>query len=184
MPCRGPRFAPADYKPVANLNAYLPQLVKQHTDRVATSAAWKLMLDELAQYKKMRNMTTISLNLATREAERKQQEKIQADFRARHVAIDGSDAALIDAGDTLDDGLNANERSLKSELKEEKDAKKAKDVELNETAHILFDAVGLTKADPKLASEVLPYGGRFSTVASAQTSAGAKPAMVEPAGAH
>jgi carboxyl-terminal processing protease len=178
------QIPPANYKPVANLNAYLPQLVKEHTDRVATSAAWKLMLDELAQYKKMRNMTTISLNLVTREAERKQQEKIQADFRARHVAIDGSDAALIDAGDTLDDGLNANERSLKSELKEEKDAKKAKDVELNETAHILFDAVGLTKADPKLASEVLPYGGRFSTVASAQTSAGAKPAMVEPSGAH
>ncbi len=145
------QIAPADYKPVANLNAFLPQLDQRHVERAAKSPAWKLMLDELAQYRKMRDMTSISLNLATREAERKQQEKIQADFRARHVAIDGSDAALIDAGDTLDDGLNANERSLKSELKEEKDAKKAKDVELNETAHILFDAIGLIKADPGLA---------------------------------
>jgi len=178
------RIPPADYKPVANLAAYLPQLEQRHAGRVAQSPGWKLMLDELAQYKKMRDMTMISLNLATREAERKQQEKIQADFRARHVAIDGGDAALIDADSTLDDGLNPNERSLKSELKEEKDAKKAKDVQLDETAHILFDAIGMIKADPKLASEVLPYGGKFSTVASAQTPAETKSAMAEPAGTH
>ena len=156
------QIPPADYQPVANLSAYLPQLLKQHDQRAAQSPAWKLMLDELAQYKKMRDMTTISLNLATREAERKQQEQVQAAFRARHVAIDGSDAALPEAGSTLDDGLNPNERSIKSELKEEKDAKNAKDPQLQETAHILFDAIGMIKADPKLASEVLPYGGKFS----------------------
>jgi carboxyl-terminal processing protease len=156
------QIPPADYQPVANLSAYLPQLLKQHDQRAAQSPAWKLMLDELAQYKKMRDMTTISLNLATREAERKQQEQMLADFRARHVAIDGSDAALPEAGSTLDDGLNPNERSIKSELKEEKDAKNAKDPQLQETAHILFDAIGMIKADPKLASEVLPYGGKFS----------------------
>ncbi len=163
------RIAPADYKPVANLKAYLPQLEQLHAERVAKSPGWKLMLDELAQYKKMRDKTTISLNLDTREAERKQQEKIQADFRARHRAIDGTDAAQVDEDNALDDGLNPNERSLKSELKEESDAKKAKDVELDETAHVLFDAIGMIKADPKLAAEVLPYGGKFSTglVASA-----------------
>jgi carboxyl-terminal processing protease len=156
------QIPPADYQPVANLSAYLPQLLKQHDQRAAQSPAWKLMLDELAQYKKMRDMTTISLNLATREAERKQQEQMQAAFRARHVAIYGSDPALPEAGSTLDEGLNPNERSIKSELKEEKDAKNAKDPQLQETAHILFDAIGMIKADPKLASEVLPYGGKFS----------------------
>jgi carboxyl-terminal processing protease len=154
------QIAPADYKVVANLNAYLPQLLQRHDDRVAKSPAWKLMLDELAQYKAMRAKTTISLNLATREVERKQQDAIQSDFRARHKAIDGTDAALADEQSNLDDGLNANERSLKSELKQEKEAKKAKDVQLNETAHILFDAIGMIKSDPKLASEVLPYGGK------------------------
>jgi carboxyl-terminal processing protease len=161
------QIPPADYKPVANLSAYLPQLLKRHDQRAALSPAWKLMLDELAQYKKMRDMTTISLNLATREAERKQQEQMQAAFRARHVAIEGSDAALPEAGSNLDDGLNPNERSIKSELKEEKDAKNAKDPQLEETAHILFDAIGMIKADPKLASEVLPYGGRFAAAAVA-----------------
>ncbi|MEO5829056.1 MAG: carboxy terminal-processing peptidase, partial [Rhodanobacter sp.] len=117
---------------------------------------------ELAQYRTMRAKTSISLNFATRETERKQMEAIQTDFRARHKAIDGTDASIADDASSLDDGLNANERSLKSELKQEKDAKKAKDVQLNETSHILFDAVGMIKADPKLASEVLPYGGKYS----------------------
>ncbi|WEN15120.1 carboxy terminal-processing peptidase [Rhodanobacter sp. AS-Z3] len=156
------QIAPADYQVVANLGAYLPQLEKMHADRVAQSPAWKLMLDELKQYRTMRAKTSISLNFATREEERKQMEAIQNDFRARHKAIDGTDAVIADADSNLDDGLNANERSLKSELKQEKDAKKAKDVQLNETAHILFDAVGMIKADPKLASEVLPYGGKLS----------------------
>lgn len=164
------QIAPADYQPVANLNAYLPQLLQLHDERAAKSPAWKLMLDELTQYKTMRDKTSISLNFATREVERKQQDAIQSDFRARHKAIDGTDATLSDEQSHLDDGLNANERSLKSELKQEKDAKKAKDVQLNETAHILFDAVGMIKADPKLASEVLPYHGKFSsTVALAPT---------------
>lgn len=175
------QIAPASYKPVADLKAYLPQLEKLHDARVATSPAWKLMLDQLAQYKKMRDQTTISLNLAQRQAERKQLDAIQADFLARRKAIDG-DAVPANPDASLDDGLNANERSLKSELKAEKEAKKAKDVELDETAHILFDAVGLIKADPKLAAEVLPYGGKFSTAAVAQVPppAAAKPAPTQP----
>ncbi len=172
------QIAPADYQPVANLNAYLPQLLQLHDQRVAKSSAWKLMLDELAQYKTMRAKTAISLNFATREVERKQQDAIQSDFRARHRAIDGTDATLGDEQSSLDDGLNANERSLKSELRQEKEAKKAKDVQLNETAHILFDAVGMIKTDPKLAAEVLPYGGKFSvtTVADKPATAAAAPA--------
>ena len=142
-----------------------------HAGDVCTAA----VLDELAQYKTMRAKTAISLNFATREVERKQQDAIQSDFRARHRAIDGTDATLGDEQSSLDDGLNANERSLKSELRQEKEAKKAKDVQLNETAHILFDAVGMIKTDPKLAAEVLPYGGKFSvtTVADKPATAAA-----------
>ena len=180
------QIPPADYKPVADLKAYLPQLTQLHDARVATSPSWKLMLDELSQYRTMRAKTSISLNFATREAERKEQEKIQSDFRARHKAIDGTDTALADDESTLDDGLNANERSLKSELKQEKDAKKAKDPQLDETAHILFDAIGMIKADAKLASEVLPYGGKFSPQATAAVQPTDPAAALPPAspGAH
>jgi len=157
---------------VADLKAYLPQLSTKHDARTATSPGWKLMLDELAQYKKMRDKTTISLNFAQRETERKDLDAVQAGFRARHKAIDGN---TNDDDDTLamDDGLNANERSLKTELKQEKDAKKAADPQLDETAHILFDAVGLIKADSKIAAAVLPYGGKYSNVGA--TTAAATP---------
>ena len=171
------QIAPADYQPVANLNAYLPQLQQKHDERVAQSPAWKLMLDELAQYKIMHDKTTISLNLATREAERKQQDALQTEYRDRHKAIDGTDGTLSDDDNALDDGLDASERSLKSELKQEKDAKKAKDVELTETAHILFDALGMIKADPKLAAEVLPYGGKDADVAVAKPATSAAPVV-------
>ncbi len=57
-----------------------------------------------------------------------------------------------------DDGLQADERSLKSELDEEKKRKAEKDVILNETAHILADEVELLRADTKLAARVLPHG--------------------------
>ena len=154
------QISPAGYQPVADLHAYLPQLQQRHDARTAKSPAWQLMLDELAQYKMMRDKTTISLNFATRETERKQQDAMQASFRARHKAIDGTEGSLSDDDSSLDDGLDANERSLSTELKEEKDAKKAKDVDLNETAHIVSDAVELIKADPKLAAQVLPYAGK------------------------
>lgn len=173
------QIAPApEYKPVADLKAYLGQLQGKHDTRTAKSPSWKLMLDELAQYRKMRDKTAVSLNFAQRQAERKEQDAIQADFRARHKAIDGNLAD--DDKDNLDDGLNPNERSLKSELKQEKDAKKAADPQLEETAHILFDAVGLIKGDAKLASEVLPYGGRFS----ANATAAATPEQPSSPGAH
>jgi carboxyl-terminal processing protease len=154
------QISPAGYQPVADLQAYLPQLQQMHDTRTAKSPAWQLMLDELAQYKMIRAKTSTSLNLVTRESERKQEDATRAAFRARHKAIDGTDALLSDEDSSLDDGLDANERSLTSELKEEKDAKKAKDVLLNETAHIISDAAVMIKADPALAAKVLPYGGK------------------------
>jgi carboxyl-terminal processing protease len=155
------QIAPADYKPVADMKGYLTQLEQMHDARAAKSPAWQLMLDEIAQYKKLSDRTTISLNFAQRETERKQLDAMQADFRARHKAIDGNNAA-DDDNDQLDDGLNPSERSLTSELKEQEDAKNAPDPQLQETAHVLYDAVGLINSNSKLAAEVLPYGGKQS----------------------
>jgi carboxyl-terminal processing protease len=64
--------------------------------------------------------------------------------------------AAKDEGVT-DDGLQADERSLKSDLAEERKRKIEKDVALNEAAHILADEVNLIHADTKLASRVLPH---------------------------
>jgi len=56
-----------------------------------------------------------------------------------------------------DDGLQADERSLKSDLDEEKRRKALKDVVLNEASHIVADEVELLRADTKLAAQVLPH---------------------------
>jgi len=57
-----------------------------------------------------------------------------------------------------DDGLQADERSLKSDLAEEKKRKAEKDVVLTEASRILADEVDLLHADTKLAARVLPHG--------------------------
>ena len=151
---------PADYKPVADLKPIFGPLNAKHEARVANSPAWKLMLDEMAEYKKLRDKTDISLNFAARQAERKQYDALQTDFRNRRKAIFGGATDAADDANNGDDGLNANERSLKTEIKAEADAKKAKDTPLEEAAHIVGDEVSLIKADPKVAAQVLPYGGR------------------------
>ncbi|MHC1480364.1 carboxy terminal-processing peptidase [Frateuria aurantia] len=158
------QIAPANYQPVARIQPYLAKLQADHDARVAQSPAWKLMLDELAAYQKLRDQTSTSLNFAQREAERKQLDAQQAEFRARHKLLDGKNAKDDDDTAQLDDGLDPNERSLKTMLKEEKsekDAKNEADPELRETAHVLADAYDLIKSDPSLATQVLPYGGKF-----------------------
>ena len=176
-------IAPADYTPVANQHAYLAQLQAMHDKRVAASPAWKLMLDELAYYKSLRDKTTVSLNFAVREAERKQQDAIRAAFRARHLAIDGSDALLTDEDNAIDDGLVAGERSLKTELKEEADAKKAKDVPQDETAHIVADEISLIDANPALAAQVLPHAASLPAAARSGAAPAASAAPATPASA-
>lgn len=173
-------IAPADYQPDGDVKLYLPKLESLHEARTAMSPAWKLMLDELAQYKTMRAKTSVSLNFAKREAERKQLDAIQASFRDRQKAIDGSDAYMKDEDSALDDGLDPGERSLKSELKQEKDAKDAPDAQLREAAHIVADEVGMLKADPKLASGILPPGSDYL----AALAAAHKPAAAASSAAH
>jgi carboxyl-terminal processing protease len=56
-----------------------------------------------------------------------------------------------------DDGLQADERSLKADLAEEQKRKNLKDVVLNEASHILADEVEVLHADTKLAARVLPH---------------------------
>ncbi|HET7662594.1 MAG TPA: carboxy terminal-processing peptidase, partial [Rhodanobacteraceae bacterium] len=124
-------IAPAKYEKVADLQSLVPVLEKKHQQRVAESASWQLLLDELAVYRKNRARTEVSLNAGKREAQRKHFEALQKSFNARHKAIDGStDSIQVQ----LDDGLQPDERTLKNQIKNEKEAENAHDVMLDETA--------------------------------------------------
>jgi carboxyl-terminal processing protease len=149
---------PAHYAPVANVKSLVPMLVQRHDKRIAKSAAWKLMVDELNEYKKNRDKTEVSLNYDTRMAQRKHIEAMEKAFRKRHKAIEG------DKSDTdevlLDDGLTMGERSITEQVKQQKAAEKATDVMLDEAAHIVADEVGMIRGNTKLAARVLPYKGK------------------------
>jgi len=56
-----------------------------------------------------------------------------------------------------DDGLQADERSLRNDLAEERARKAEKDVVLTEAAHVVADVIELVRADTKLAASVLPH---------------------------
>jgi carboxyl-terminal processing protease len=136
----------AKYAVVGDIKPLAGPLQAKHDARVAQSPAWKLMLDELAAYKKARDDTTVSLNFAAREAQRKQVEAQQADFRARHKAIDGGKGKDTPDDLTSDDGLQADERNINpAQISAEIDAAKAKDPQVAETAHIVIDEAALQK---------------------------------------
>jgi carboxyl-terminal processing protease len=237
-------IAAAGYTPSANLSAVVPMLEARHESRTAGDKEWLALEADIADSRKLRKETSISLNERVRREERDEQEKKRlerhpqlaaapakigngstakeniasagpgaaaAQTRPRvegtiehapvpddsgtpvdtkgkataspgkasndqatlaatksaeaksaaankdRIASGGSDAATAKDDTATDDGLQADERSLKADLAEERKRKVEKDVALNEAAHILADEVNLIHADTKLASRVLPH---------------------------
>lgn len=67
------------------------------------------------------------------------------------VASEGIDANAIE-----DDGLQADERSIQSDLQREQQRKSRRDVVLTEAAYIMADSAELIRNDTKLAARVVP----------------------------
>ena len=85
----------------------------------------------------------------------------EASMRQATGASDNEDApakpSTPTAAPNQDDGLQADERSIHSDLADEKARKAEKDVVLHEVANILADEVNLLGADTKLAARALPH---------------------------
>jgi carboxyl-terminal processing protease len=62
---------PASFKIEGDLKSMEPSLQKLHEDRTVDSADFRYLHDDIAALETMRNQKTLSLNLKTREAERK-----------------------------------------------------------------------------------------------------------------
>ena len=100
---------------------------------------------------------TVSLNEATRRAER---ERTEARRTAREAERKARGLADAHAGATEDDGLQADERNVAADAKREADARnQPPDVLAREAAHILADAIDLLRDDCALAAQVLPAEG-------------------------
>jgi carboxyl-terminal processing protease len=161
------QIKPAEYQTVGDLKDLLPLLQVRHEMRVANDKEFQFIVEDVNEYKLLRDKKTISLNEVERRKERDTQEqkvKEREKMRLKDKLANGkngdqkddkADAKVADKAATQDDGLQANERSLASELAAEKARKDAKDVLLEEAAHILGDEVNLLKSHHKLAEGVI-----------------------------
>ena len=154
---------PAPFLPAGDVRELVAPLQKKHDARIAKDKEFQYLEEDLAEVRKLRKENSISLNEAVRRKERDAQEaraKLREERQA--AASTAGTAARVKAiaaakRSRQDDGLQADERNLQSELAAEKAAKDAKDIMLNEAAAILSDAVGIVKADTRLASRLMPY---------------------------
>src|SRR5690348_15070737 len=172
-------IASAEYTPVADQQPVVAPLMSEHDARAKTDPAWQLLLDELAAARKLHDTKTVSLNYKVRESERKQRDAQDAAFKKRREALGDVSAISLEP----DDGLTPGERSVRQSVAREKAAKEAKDIELEEAAHIMADEVAMLGKDPQLAHDVLPkqaFGGAPSLAGVSGTVA--RPASVSEPG--
>ncbi len=173
------QIKPASYAPAGELKDLIGPLQKRHDARVAKDTDFQYLEEDIAEAKKLRKDNTISLNEAVRRKERDSQEA-KAQLREARLANKGDEPAagpaaaekrgnvpaptkpakaVVAARNTprQDDGLQADERSLSDQLAAEKKAKDAKDILLQEAAHILADESVMLKTDTRLANRTMPY---------------------------
>ncbi|MFL6675330.1 MAG: carboxy terminal-processing peptidase [Massilia sp.] len=174
---------PANYVPAGDLKELVAPLQKRHEVRVAKDKDFQYLEEDIAEVLKLRKDNAISLNEAVRRKERDAQDarsRLREARLAGGKATSGDEPAAAPGGKearskvplptrptksmiagrgsmSQDDGLQADERNLTAELAAEKAAKNAKDVLLQEAAHILADEVGMLKTDTRMASRVMPY---------------------------
>jgi carboxyl-terminal processing protease len=137
----------ADYTRAGNLTAIIPRLMAKHAQRVADDKDFKYLQEDIAEITLRRKKNSISLNETERRNERAEQEA-RSKLREKNL---GTKSDVAHAS-TQDDGLQSNERNLDADLAIEKARKDAKDILLDEAAHILSDQVGLLKSNAKLAA--------------------------------
>jgi carboxyl-terminal processing protease len=137
----------ANYAPKGDVKVQIPALLTLHQNRVRYDKDFQMRLEDIAQAQQLRQANVISLNESVRRKERQAQETRLA---ARQDGT-GTGASHAGARTLQDDGLQANERSLRQELATEKSNKSAKDVLLNEAVNILGDTAALHQNRLRLA---------------------------------
>ena len=114
----------ADYAPSGNLKPRIPTLQARHDARVKNDQDYIALQQEIAEIKRQRERHQVSLNESDRRHEQEAAQKRQL---------------------KVDDGLQAGERTLASELATEEARKASKDVLLAEAVNILGDEVELLR---------------------------------------
>lgn len=153
------QIKPAKYMPSAYLSGVLPVLKSNHEARIANNKEFQYLREDIAEFSRQRKQNQISLNEAERRKEREIQE---ARIKSREKEKAGSKAGNSKSENSVennaaqqDDGLQSNERNLDTDLALEKAKTNAKDIYLDEAAHILSDAVSLVQISGKVTASSL-----------------------------
>jgi carboxyl-terminal processing protease len=129
---------PAKYKKQGDMTALVPELESRHEARIKDDKDYQRFVEDAAELKAQREKKTISLNEAER---RKEMAAVAAKLKARQEA-----GVVVPE---LDDGLQANERSLSANLALENARKNAKDVLQTEAAAIVADMADILPGKDK-----------------------------------
>ena len=155
---------PAIYTPAGDVKLVLPELLKRSAARTKVDKEFQYLNEDVAEFKSLREKNRISLNQTERRNEQKTQESREAAREAKRTAdkrmrkdviVEGASEKPTAAKkpQTRDDGLQADERSIQTQLAEEKADKNADDILLSEAARILSDEIDIRTSAPHLLAE-------------------------------
>ncbi len=147
------RIAAVPHTRYGDFGPLLPQLETLHSARVAQDKEFQWWSEDIAQFREEVAKKSISLNEASRRAER---DRDAAKRKQRQEARKAIGLDLDPLSDDTDDGLTAGERDIAKDAAREKAAEKRPDPLLRESAAILADAVQVLGRDQPLSAQVLP----------------------------
>jgi carboxyl-terminal processing protease len=144
---------PAQYDAVADLSPLLAPLQARHTARAGADAEFRFWQEDIADYRRQRERTSVSLLESVRRSERDSQEERRQKREALRVELGLASRDAAAAASRGDDGLQADERSVLEAAQDEERARleDRPDVLMTETARILGDAIALGNEDLRLA---------------------------------
>jgi carboxyl-terminal processing protease len=177
------QIKPASYTAAGDLKELIGPLQQRHEARIAKDKEFQFLKEDIEEILRLRKENAVSLNEAVRRKERDAEE---ARAKLREARLAGASGTVSDepaaapggkeargkvpdstkpakavtalrSAPRQDDGLQYDERDLASEIAAEKAAKDAKDILLQEAAHILADEVGMLRTDTRMASRAMPY---------------------------
>jgi len=154
-------ITPAEYSGRGDFRELVPLLNARHDKRVTNDREFQYYLEDVEEGRRIRAEKTLSLNEATRKAERDRQQvkrekrKAERDLLAKVQGKADAAAAQRDAESPLDDGLQADERRPAADV--DSDEPIRPDAPLHESARILADAIDLLSTDTRLATKVKAF---------------------------
>ena len=150
-------IAPASHRKLADFSPLVKVLDKRHDERSRQDPEFVWWSEDVAEYRRQRELVSISLNLEARRKERADAETRRQlrETQRKELGLAASDRAATD------DGLQADERAPDADAGKAEDERP--DPLLREAAHVLVDAVDLLHEDGTLAAQVYPQGGVANT---------------------